>query len=307
MAAKFLKLPGSISKAARQIAKSVYLQNAKIFMGRQFYRLANEGALDIDLSNKIGMGAMLAYALRLHAFADLTHRQATIISTSRLYGTGGDVFSEFFHRPTPVADWKPSNALVNDWLLLRAAPWTMSLDTAHLLFRRYFRPKPILEEHIREPFDLSIHFRGTDKVSESGFVAQDRMLDAIADYARDRGAGKSIFLATDEASFEAVLRERFASARIATFNLGHVNSGVARHFSQLPPQDKALEALVNIFQIANARVCVRTSSYLSAMSKIVNPDLETRTINLNAFSHIFPEDQILKLEAKNGRQSRLGF
>lgn len=299
MASRFSRSLGPLRDAARTVRQSLVLQNARIFAGRQLHRLSDGGTLDVDLAARIGMGALLAYALRLHAHAELTGRRATIVSTSRLYGTGGDVFGEYFHRPVPAKGWKPDNALVNEWLLLRAAPWTMSLDSAHRLFREHFRPKPVLEQHIGEPFDLSIHFRGTDKVAESGFVARDAMLAAIDGFAPARGKGKSIFLATDEPAFELMVRERFPLARFATFNLGEVADGQARHFSKLSPGDKALEALVNVFQIANARVCVRTSSYLSAMSRIVNPDLRTHTINVNRFSQIFPEDQILIAEASD--------
>jgi len=111
-----------------------------------------------------------------------------------------------------------------------------------------------------------------------------------------------VFLATDDATFAAALRAAMPGLDYTSYDLGEVESGLARHFSNLSPTDKALEALVNIFLIARAPVCVRTSSYMSAVSALANPGMRTVTINQTiGQSPPFPEHEVLERERGQAR------
>jgi hypothetical protein len=76
----------------------------------------------------------------------------------------------------------------------------------------------------------------------------------------------------------------------------------------LDPLLKAQEALTNMFLIARAPVCFRTSSFLSSFSKIINDSLRTVTVNKTVFEESpFPEKQVLQAESAApppNRQSR---
>lgn len=62
----------------------------------------------------------------------------------------------------------------------------------------------------------------------------------------------NVFLATDDPAFSAALKEEMPQLSLTSYDRGQTPTGVARHFSDLAPDDKALEALVNIFLIARA-------------------------------------------------------
>lgn len=282
--------------AARRIKTSTAISLAKARLGRVAMMLERREGLSADLSGRIGMGALICYALRLHDLAEQRGQTAHIVSTSPLYSAGGDVFGQFFDRAEPSPGWRPHGVLATEWLLHRAAPGSLALARAQDLMARYFRPKAALRAEIAGPFDLSIHFRGTDKFMETGRIDVQRMLDALAPHLPDQGAGRSVFLATDDAAFAVAVRATYALASFRSYDLGEVAPGVARHFSDLSARDKAMEALVNIYSIASAPLCVRTSSYLSAISRLANPDMATITINHGPGELGFPEQQIRAAE-----------
>lgn len=264
------------------------------------YRRSYPAELGVDIAQRMGMGAILTAALRFYAYAEDAGMRARIICTSPLYAEAGqDMFDTYFERAEengiPLL-----GAAAFRWAFRRELPVRLALDRAEALFARHFRPNARLRAAIEaaggtEPFALSIHVRGTDKFLESGQLELDRV---IAEIERHMPPGNPrVFLATDEAAIAALLRERFPHARFTSFDLGEVTPGLPRHFSALGPEDKALEALVNMFLLARAPVCVRTSSYLSALSRIANPFLRTVTVNRSSGAEtLFPEREILDFE-----------
>jgi len=273
------------------------LFHTKTALGRQLYRLEERPTLDIDLSGKVGMGALICFALRLHALAEDRGMASTIACTSPLYSDGHDVFARYFHRPAPPEGWKPHSALATHWLMQIAAPYRLPLERAHRLFQSHFSPREQLEELVAgRSFDVSVHFRGTDKFVESGHVDAAKMLDALEEFLPRRGEGCQVFLATDDIAFSVAVRDAFPKAQFSDFELGEVAPGTPRHFAELAPEAKALEALANILLLARAPICVRTASYLSATSAIVNPEMRTLTINATPAMHGFPEDEIRMAE-----------
>lgn len=262
-------------------------------------RRMRPGVLAVDINARIGMGAILSWALRYYALAEAHGEKADIVSTSPLYSANGeDMFARFFERPS--SGGRMLGRLASEWLAVRT-PLRLPLSRAEALFAEHFRPNAYLRQKIEaaaggEPFDLSIHFRGTDKFLESGSVDQANMLATVERHLpRD---AKTVFLATDEPGFSSAVRSRFPHVRFVSYDLGDVKEGVARHFSSMDPNEKALEALVNIFLLARAPVCVRTSSFLSAVSRVANPQLRTVTINRTKRGNgRFPEYETLTAEA----------
>jgi hypothetical protein len=268
-----------------------------------YYRaVAQTPAPVVDLNTPVGMGALLCHALLLHAHFGHQGQDGHVRATSPLYSAGSeDVLGRFFQRPAQPGGLPVLGRWATEFLLAHVRPDRVPLAEAQRLFARHFRPSAELDAAIAKAtdcpaFDLSIHFRGTDKFLESGRVTFAPMFDAI----RHELAGRTtaqVFLATDDAAFAAALKVEMPGLDCTSYDLGEVESGLARHFSDLSPTDKALEALVNIFLIARAPVCVRTSSYMSAVSALVNPAMRTVTINRTiALTPPFPELEVLAHE-----------
>ena len=260
----------------------------------------------VDLTARVGMGALLCHALLLHAWFDQQGGQGRVKATSPFYSAGEeDVFARYFVRP-PTAGLPVLSNSAAEFLISCRRPGHIPLAEAQRLFAEHFRPAPILAEAIAAAtdcpqFDLSIHYRGTDKFLESGRVAMEPMFSAIRKALGGRTTAR-VFLATDEAEFAAALRRELPGLEFTSYDLGEVAPGVPRVFSDQTPDEKALESLVNIFLIARAPVCVRTSSYLSAVSALANPELRTITINQTLSRDLpFPERELLEREQQQAR------
>lgn len=261
------------------------------------------GGMSVNLSSPVGMGAVLCHALLLHAYFADEGVDAEIKASSPLYSEADEDFlARFFKRPSSVSSLRPLGRSATEYLIRHVRPDHMPLGRACDLFTTHFRPSDELGAAISAAtdipeFDLSIHFRGTDKFLESGHVGYEGMFAAIRAELAGRETG-NVFLATDDAGFSAELKARFPGLNYTSYDLGEVEAGLPRHFSDLSPTDKALEALVNIFLLARSKVCVRTSSYMSAASTFVNPALRTVTINQTVAASLpFPEAELLAREA----------
>jgi hypothetical protein len=285
-----------------RIRHSELARSLKVIPGVLPYRAlrASNTPLLIDIQTRMGMGAILSLALRLHNWAALQRADLAVTSTSPLYSDGDDMLSRYFERPAAVSR-RPMSHLAREWIFRNEAPQHFALGEASDLFVRLFTPNTRLLALLdtaadgTSAFDLSIHFRATDKYLETGLVDHESILATAGPYLAQ---ASRVFLATDDAGFALTIRQRWPGIRFVSYDLGEVEAGKARHFSGLSAQDKASEALVNMFLLARAPVCVRTMSYLSSFARIINPDLQTITVNrrIDAMTP-FPERQILELEA----------
>ncbi len=261
--------------------------------------------MGIDITSPIGFGALIAHTLLLHAHFERSGIEGYVRARSPLYSNGDeDVLARFFERESWPADLSPMPGSAAEYLGWFKRPDQIDLVQARALYARHFRPNARLLGAVTaaagaiQRYDLSVHYRGTDKFLESGQVDASRMFGLIESHL-DGIAAPHIFLATDDAGFARTVRQRFPEAQFSSYDLGYVKAGAPRHFSSLGPDEKSLEALVNMHLLARAPVCVRTSSYLSAISALINPALRTITINQtqagkNALP--FPELGILQSE-----------
>ena len=268
-------------------------------------RRAAGDRLAIDLAGEMGLGATLSQALLCHAFAETQGLAPAIVSSNPLYADapGEDFLASYFDRPPAPARAAMLYGPSLDWAFRRVLPRSVELGEAARLFARHFPLREDIARAVEEvmdgraAFQASIHYRGTDKALESGHIHHDTIFAETDRLMAGLGPQPDIFLATDDQAFEQALRRRYDRARFTTFNLGTTKPGEPRHFSALPARDKAREALLNILLIARAPLCVRTSSYLSAVSRIVNPAMRTRTVNLTLKgSRLFPECEVLAAE-----------
>lgn len=263
----------------------------------------------VDIEGTMGMGAVISHALRLCRYAEIKGLAPVITSSNPLYsaGPGEDCLAPYLgadHRRQPKG--RPLRFRHTYSLLHLRVPRHMPLPVASRLLSTHFQVRGTLETRIdgvladipSAVFDLSLHYRGTDKVLEADEVSFHRFEEEVRRHVRLGGGLKNVFLATDNPDFERFVRTRWPETTFTTFNLGAASEGATpRHFSKRPPEEKAVEALVNVVLLGKAPRCIRTSSYLSAVSKILNPALVTVTLNRTFHaSPLFPEREILAEE-----------
>ena len=300
-------MKNAAKKIWRRIRLAGPIRHAQPALGWGFFRLQRRfdpRSLNVDIDTKMGLGAIIAYAIRVHAYADAEGLSANVVSSSPLYSgiTNRDFFQDFFERPAPIQG-KFVSGLARKWLLHFGISQDTSIETASAIYNREFIPNDYLLSNLGHEiekcrkYDVAIHYRGTDKVVESGSVPFLNMIEHMIRVLPEDGLRREVFLATDDVQFAKEVRLKFKHVNFYSYDLGDVPYGTPRHFSDLSGSDKALEALVNAYLIARAKICIRTSSYLSAISIIINPQLVTQTINWTLTDDLpFPERQIFAQE-----------
>lgn len=308
MKAALRAIPGPLYPALVQLRRGRTMRALFALGGRSEYRrliAANGDVFAVDLYERHGMGGLLSKAILFHQHAVAHGLTPSITSSNPLYAEvpGEDVLGTYFHRPGPSPGAQPISGVALDWAFAREIEDHIPLDRAARLFAELFRPRDLVADRVaqclgsRDLWDASIHYRGTDKANESGPQTTAPLLREIDRLHDELGGRGDFFLATDEPLAEAELRARYPSSGFTTFNLSDLPAGMPRHFSAMSGPDKAVEALVNIFSIAAAPICVRSSSYMSAISAVVNPAMTTRTINATLDgSRLFPEREIVARE-----------
>lgn len=288
-------------------ATSEPMRRINAFLGFPQYLMRRQimkSKLAVDIQTRMGMGAVLSKALLFHELAHLQGMTPEICSSNSLYSEDyqADFLEGYFYRPTAKFSGKPLAGRSYLWALRNIAPQELSIHRASELFRTYFSPRENVTDAVasvmngRNNFDLSIHFRSTDKSLESGAPDTQAALDRVSQYL-DTGETKGVFLATDDLAFQNAITSRFQQHRFITFNLVDLPADTPRHFSKMTPTEKATEALVNIFLLSKSPIIVRSSSYMSAISVIINPNMKTDTLNKTLTNRsIFPESQILSRE-----------
>jgi hypothetical protein len=292
------------SRASRIIVATLWLPSQLIRKHLNYPYFA------VNISSAKGMGAVLVEALLMCHYAEKNGLTPRITSTNRLYAPrSSEDFINLYLGPADQVhgpNLRPMrfNTLWSFYHLNFAHH--MSLAEANQLFWAYFPPKPMIIGRVdavlagipNRKFDLSVHYRGTDKVLEAPLVGFEVYEKAILDYQARGGSLQSVFLATDDTDFEAFVRQRFPRTVFTTYNLGSTfDTSRGRHFSDMNPEDKSIEALVNMFLLAAAPTCIRGASYMSAISKILNPALRTVSLNRTHWgSSGFPEYEILAEE-----------
>lgn len=297
---------GPLSKAKHSRASRILL--ATMWLPSQVLRAQrNRPYFAVNMTSRNGMGALISEALLVCAYAEKNNLIPVVSSTNPLYASrrNADFIGLYFDRPLPDSwprDLKPMT-FHTPWSFYHLDfPRHMPLADASRLFHTYFLPKAAIRERVDSvlaatdggPFELSVHYRGTDKAFEAPLVRFELFADALRAHQQTNGGLETVFLATDDSAFEAFIRQTFRGTRFVTYNLGTpVDPSRGRHFSDLSPENKAIEAIVNMFLIASSKTCIRCSSYLSAVSKIINPALRTCTLNKTHWgSEAFPEFEL---------------
>lgn len=298
-----------LSKAKHSDASRILVSTA--WLPSQILRARrNRPYFAVDIGSSKGMGAVLAEAVLICHYAETNDLIPRITSTNPLYAPASGM--DFLSLYLGAAD---QQSVPNLSPMRYRTLWSfyhlkfsqnVSLAQASRIFWAYFAPKPAITDQVDavlvdvpgRKFDLSIHYRGTDKALEAPLVRFEIYENAMYDHRARGGSLQSVFLATDDAGFDAYVRQRFPDTTFTSFNLGApVDASRGRHFSDMSAADKAIESLVNIFLLAAAPTCIRGASYMSAMSKIVNPALRTVTLNRTHWgSTLFPEFEIVAEE-----------
>ena len=158
---------------------------------------------------------------------------------------------------------------------------------AHRLIAKYLKLKPEIKQKVSSFVDanfknnymISIHYRGTDKISEARRTAYDEVDLAVAQVVRDEHLSRyKIFVATDEQGFIEHAEKKFGDV---CFQEAIRSTGRKPiHFNNENPYRAGEEALVDALLLSRADFLIRTSSNLSRWSTYFNPALKVLELSI---------------------------
>ena len=139
--------------------------------------------------------------------------------------------------------------------------------------------------------------RGTDKSAEAPPIAYTEYRNEISRFLEKNPEFNALFVSSDEQRFvDRVTRDFGASLSVVYHDdLEPSHGEIPVHRSKVgDPYRKAEEAIVNCLLLAECDALIKNASYLSAWSKLFNPELRVIFLNPPFADQLwFPERELL--------------
>jgi len=275
-------------------------------------------AIDLNADSQ-GFFAQLNWCLYICNYCEAKKLTPYFILSGPAYveiEKGKDWFSYFFHNPslTQEQEYRINNNAVHISRIkvitdlatseFSALAFPMTIPYATELQRRYM----CIQKHIQEKVDhyylahlegkvtLGLHYRGSDKISEAPRTSWEAFRENMLSYLNNHPQINSIFVASDEDKFTDFIETEFSELSVCYYE------DKIKSCRRIPPYKrdnvsnylKGEEALINSLLLSRCDHLLKTPSFLSAWSKIFNPELRVTMVNTPYKKKLwFPEKQIL--------------
>ncbi len=263
--------------------------------------------------------------MRCGFFASLTNL-ALLLEHNRLMGTESDfrLTSGMYGKGPPGSDWladyfdrrswsdapdgvRPVIRNIDALRLRELYEDHLEIDSVAELFGTHLCPNHAVLDRVDSfavevgrPLSetLGIHFRGTDKVAfESTYTPYSTVLEQTRK-SLEFGDYGAVVIASDEPQCIEYIIDGLRDVPVHVLPNSAANSnGRPAHFTAgVDRYVLGLEAMQASLVLAGTGILIRTSSYLSAWSKVFRTDLRTITINKTHRDRSFPERQVVAAE-----------
>lgn len=260
----------------------------------------NGNVYAIDVQTEAGFFGVLTHFIHFLAHCAATERKPHIRLTGSYYRSSErhpDWFTNYFYWKDVLSAaekdrvergeivFTPVSGAKDLGLMSR---YRIKLRDAHGLFNRYvgLRREIVLEVDARAermfagvPV-LGLHYRGTDKWMEAPRASFEDVRGKVVRFLRRAPSVEKLFLASDEADFIAFMRAQDFGVPVVWSDDHEVADGLRPVFVTAGDRyRRGREALVTSLLLARCNYCIKTSSYLSAWSKVFNPELPVALLN----------------------------
>jgi hypothetical protein len=272
-----------------------YLESIPRFRALQAAQASNGGHFAVNFTGKVGFAGTLSQVIAILLYCNKNNLRPVIRVTNPLYTNQTDGTHNWFCDFFDYVDEVPPEVMKrltfsdiegqSDYNRNRLDD-DISIEQAHALYESYFRIRAsaiadavaFAEREFTTPV-VGIHYRGTDKRYEAPLVQYDRMdgffRRALEKISPDPGKNPKIFVATDDIKYLDHLMRGPLRDQIIYFECKEMGAdGNAIHFSAGDNHQKGVEALSTMYLLSKCAWCVKTTSQLSAWSKILNPKLK---------------------------------
>lgn len=304
-----VRMARRLRRRARNVGRALFDQASRL----RLTSTARRGVLAIDFRNDIGLGARLIWVLNVLAYCD-ERRVDAVVRFSFPSEPDVDFFGPFFTL-APISG--EARSAVPSFSVVRrisAVPHRdVSLERASELIGRYL----VVEEDLRGEVDalwarngitgsvLGVHYRGTDKSWEAPRVDYAAMSDEVFHYLAIHPQTAAIFVSSDEQQFIEHAREAFGALPVfnrADFRRAATLDPVYRDLDEIVQIQR--DAVVNCLALARCDALIKTASFLSAFSALLNPAMDVTIVNSPYSSALwFPERELLARGAVSRRSA----
>jgi len=164
----------------------------------------------------------------------------------------------------------------------------ISKQRAHELIKKYIHLKrhiqqqidAFVKQHFKGFYVIGVHYRGTDKNSESVRVSYEAVLHAIKQRLNKLPRNKlyKIFVATDEQALIAFLEHNLQ--HMIYRDVYRSQDGTPIHYGHFPAGYRQGEAtVIDCMLLSRCNCLIRTSSNLSLVATLINPDLPVTLVS----------------------------
>jgi hypothetical protein len=272
----------------------------------------NRSVFSIEIRETSGFFSVMQMVLFILMHCEEKRLIPHVSARGGLYGDAEgkiDWFSALFEsvRPTVDATWprRVRTSVVRDLEQLgfrRRYEGELRLQSASDLFNAYYRPVASVRDEVDaactrldvSETTLGVHFRGTDKKFEALTLPWADFCRLVEQTLAIDPKLTNIFVSSDEPAFIEFFCKWPFNRPVSVAPAKLLSKGDrAIHFSGYPGLEIGREALVSSLLLARCGHLVKMPSYLSAWSKIFNPELPvTLAVPPRPDAFWFPDSRI---------------
>jgi hypothetical protein len=304
--AKTTSISGTLKNRLKKAYSSDMFKRLVAFPRRPvifFHQCRNKPIFSVEVCATSGFFAVLQLILFI-----LTHckEKGLLPDISARGGSYGDVdgsidwFARCFERTKSYGPqieerilrkdrlWTASVSNVQQLGFRRRYEEKLELNEASRLFLEHYRPSSSIQSEVDSlvrklsvnSFTLGVHYRGTDKAHEAGRVSWNTFVDAVGKTIAEEPRITGILVSSDEPQFLDYARQQRFACPVNVIPSSYLSiNGKPVHFSGHDGLQIGREALVGSLLLSRCGFLVKTASYLSAWSKIFNPELKVLLIS----------------------------
>lgn len=265
------------------------------------------GVLAVDIRNDYGIGAKISWCIEIFKYCEV---KGLIPRIRFSYpGSSKDYFSDYFSLKISPADSQKTAFTTFHFLHELGFPENYSagltLEEGSRLMQKYIRVNEPIRNEVKAFFDqhfsgkkiIGIHYRGTDKTGEAPEIPYEKVKRNIEFTAKHYVKADAVFLSTDDQHFADYLAASMGQLRvIMRKDYKRSSDKKAVHINRsLDQYEVNRDAVVNMLLLAECDFLIKSSSFLSDISKLINPKLPVVMLNRPYEGLIwFPAKEILK-------------
>lgn len=259
--------------------------------------------LAVDIRSWVGLFAHLEWFLEISLHCERHGLTPCFMSTSRQYvdpSRGPDWFQYFFTNlllssqdEQKIKDREIPMCRI-DGIRQLGLPENydpqLNLDLAARLVRKYIGIRqPVMDAvdafvatHFKGRRVLGIHYRGTDKRAEAPTLSYQQFGDSVSRFLSHDGNIDCLFVSSDEQRFVDYIAQEFKHGLTVVSHDDRERSRTAVAVHRSTTGDgytKAREAVLNCLLLSRCSALIKGASFLSAWSKLFNPELEVMLLN----------------------------